>query len=464
MAPTIQQKGDKVGRMSHLEVLAEELGPAATLISDPDITASYSRDQAPFASAATPFAVLLARTASEISIALKYANENSIPVVTRGAGSGLSGGANSTADSLVISLEKMNQIIEIDTANQIARVQAGVINLDLDSAAKEFGLAYLPDPASRDWSSLGGNAATNAGGMCCVKYGVTSAHVRAMQVVLASGEIIELGKATKKSVTTYNLLHLFIGSEGTLGIITELTLNLEIRPAAPSTLIATFPSVSKAAAAAVALRQYRPSMLEIIDQTTLKAVEAWHPLGFEVAGSVLLMQLDENHSLCEAALETCKQFDLIDGVYSDDPADAADLIRVRKLAYPALERMGATLLDDVALPITKIAEFVERVEKLSAEVNLTIGIFGHAGDGNMHPTIVHDHGDVAAAERAQKAFGQIVEIAQSLGGTASGEHGIGSIKPGFVAKEISKTVIDLQRAVKKVFDPNSILNPGKKIP
>ena len=450
--------------MSHLAALSKLLGSDASLISDTDITASYSRDQAPFASAAAPFAVLLARSASEISIALKYANENSIPVVTRGAGSGLSGGANSTADSLVISLEKMNQIIEIDTANQIARVQAGVINLDLDTAAKEFGLAYLPDPASRDWSSLGGNAATNAGGMCCVKYGVTGAHVRAMQVVLASGEIIELGKATKKSVTTYDLLHLFIGSEGTLGIITELTLNLEIRPAAPSTLIATFPSVSKAAAAAAALLQYRPSMLEIVDQTTLKAVEAWHPLGFEVAGSVLLMQLDENHSLCEAALETCKQFDLIDGVYSDDPADAADLIRVRKLAYPALERMGATLLDDVALPITKIAEFVERVEKLSTEVNLTIGIFGHAGDGNMHPTIVHDHGDLAAAERAQLAFGQIVEIAQSLGGTASGEHGIGSIKPGFVTKEISKTVIDLQRAVKKVFDPNSILNPGKKIP
>jgi glycolate oxidase len=450
--------------MSHLAALSKLLGSDASLISDPDITASYSRDQAPFATAAAPFAVLLARSASEISIALKYANENSIPVVTRGAGSGLSGGANSTADSLVISLEKMNQIIEIDSANQIARVQAGVINLDLDTAAKEFGLAYLPDPASRDWSSLGGNAATNAGGMCCVKYGVTGAHVRAMQVVLASGEIIELGKATKKSVTTYDLLHLFIGSEGTLGIITELTLNLEIRPAAPSTLIATFPSVSKAAAAAVALRQYRPSMLEIVDQTTLKAVEAWHPLGFEVAGSVLIMQLDENHSLCEAALETCKQFDLIDGVYSDDPADATDLIRVRKLAYPALERMGATLLDDVALPITKIAEFVERVEKLSKKVNLTIGIFGHAGDGNMHPTIVHDHGDLAAAERAQQAFGQIVEIAQSLGGTASGEHGIGSIKPGFVTKEISKTVIDLQRAVKKVFDPNSILNPGKKIP
>jgi glycolate oxidase len=449
--------------MSHLAALTAALGPDVTLISDPDITASYSSDQAPFAVSAPPFAVLLAKNVKEISKALAFANEHKIPVVTRGAGSGLSGGANSDSQSLLISLEKMNQILEIDTANQIARVQAGVINIDLDTAAKEFGLAYLPDPASREWSTLGGNAATNAGGMCCVKYGVTSAHVRALQVVLATGEIIELGKATKKSVSTYDLTKLFIGSEGTLGIITELTLNLEIRPAPPATLIATFPSVAKAAAAAAALLKYRPSMLEIVDQTTLKAVEAWHPLGFEVAGSVLLMQLDENHSLCEAALATCKEFDLIDGVYSEDPADAADLIRVRKLAYPALERMGATLLDDVALPITKIAEFVEKVEALGRETGLVIGIFGHAGDGNMHPTIVHDHGDAAAAERAKLAFARIVEIAQALGGTASGEHGIGSIKSALVMNEISPKVASLQREIKKTFDPNGILNPGKKI-
>ena len=449
--------------MKDLAALSAALGPDATLISDPDITTSYSRDQAPFAVSAPPFAVLLAKNAQEISRALHFANENKIPVVTRGAGSGLSGGANSDEQTLVISLEKMNQILEIDAANQIARVQAGVINIDLDNAAKDFGLAYLPDPASREWSTLGGNAATNAGGMCCVKYGVTSAHVRAMQVVLATGEIIELGKATKKSVSTYDLTKLFIGSEGTLGIISELTLNLEVRPAPPATLIATFPNVAKAAAAAAALLKFRPAMLEIVDQTTLKAVEAWHPLGFEVAGSVLLMQLDENHSLCESALETCKEFELLDGAYSTDPADAADLIRVRKLAYPALERMGATLLDDVALPITKIAEFVAKVEDLSRETNLVIGIFGHAGDGNMHPTIVHDHGDAAAAQRAQQAFARIVEIAQSLGGTASGEHGIGSIKTAFVANEISPKVAELQRQIKKTFDPNGILNPGKKI-
>lgn len=450
--------------MRDLTELKTALGSDAILITDPDITTSYSRDQAPFAESASPLAVLLARNSTEISIALKYANAHQIPVVTRGAGSGLSGGANSTSQSIVISTEKMNQIIELDATNQIARVQAGVINLDLDNAAKELGLAYMPDPASRDWSTLGGNAATNAGGMCCIKYGVTSAHVRAMQVVLASGEIIEIGKATKKSVSTYDLTRLFIGSEGTLGVITELTLNLEIRPDPPVTLIATFPSVTKAAAAAVALLKYRPSMLEIVDQTTLRAVQEWHPLGFEVAGSVLLMQLDENHSLGEAALESCREFELIDGVFSADPADAADLIRVRKLAYPALERLGTTLLDDVALPISKIAEFVEKVEALSKESNLMIGIFGHAGDGNMHPTIVHDHGDLLAAERAKLAFASIVEIAQSLGGTASGEHGIGSIKSAFVANEISPTLIALQRQIKAVFDPNNILNPKKKIP
>ena len=448
--------------MSHALKLQELLGENISLITDPDITASYSHDQAPFASSAPPFAVLLARSAQEISIALKYANEHHIPVVTRGAGSGLAGGANSTDASLVISLEKMNRIISIDEQNQIARVQAGVINLDLDNTVKEHGLAYLPDPASRDWSTLGGNAATNAGGMCCVKYGVTAAHVRAMQVVLANGQVIELGSDTKKSVTTYDLLHLFVGSEGTLGVITELTLNLEVRPQSPATLVATFPNINLAASASSALLKFRPSMLEIIDQTTLNAVEAWHPLGFEVSGAVLIMQLDENKDQCEAALEVCKEFKLIDGVFSDDPADTADLIRVRKMAYPALERMGATLLDDVALPISEIAHFVEKVEKLSQESGLVIGIFGHAGDGNMHPTIVHDHGDAKAAAKAIEVFEEIVRIAQSLGGTASGEHGIGLIKTKLIGNEISPTVIELQRDIKRVFDPNNILNPGKK--
>ena len=448
--------------MSFVADLEKHLG--TSLITDPDITATYSKDQAPFAPSAPAAAVLLARSTEEISLALAFCSERKIPVVTRGAGSGLSGGANADSQSLVISLEKMNQIIEIDPANQLARVQAGVINLDLDTAVKEFGMAYLPDPASRDWSTLGGNVATNAGGMCCVKYGVTSHHVRALTVVLSNGEIIEVGKSTKKFVTTLDLMHLFIGSEGTLGIVTEITVNIIPRPKSPATLIAAFPSITQAAAASTDLLKYRPSMLEILDQTTLKAVEAWHPLGFEVAGSILLMQLDENFELGDAAVATCESHGMIDGMFSTEASDAADLIRVRKLAYPALERLGASLLDDVALPVTKIAEFVGLVEKLASEHHLTIGIFGHAGDGNMHPTIVHDHGDLEGEKRAKIAFSEIVRIAQSLGGTASGEHGIGSIKRGLVTDEVSQSVIEIQRGIKKLLDPAGILNPGKKLP
>jgi glycolate oxidase len=448
--------------MSFVPDLEAYLG--LSLITDPDITATYSKDQAPFAPSAPAAAVLLARSTEEISKALAFCSERKIPVVTRGAGSGLSGGANADANSLVISLEKMNNIIEIDPANQWALVQAGVINLDLDTAVKEFGMAYLPDPASRDWSTIGGNVATNAGGMCCVKYGVTSHHIRALKVVLSTGEVIEVGKATKKFVTTLDLMHLFIGSEGTLGIVTEITVNIVPRPKSPATLIATFPNITQAASASTELLKYRPSMLEIIDQTTLKAVEQWHPLGFEVAGSILLMQLDENFELGDAAIATCQLHGMIDGMFTTDASEAADLIRVRKLAYPALERLGASLLDDVALPVTKIAGFVDLVEQLAIKYQLTIGIFGHAGDGNMHPTIVHDHGDLEGEKRAKLAFSEIVKIAQSLGGTASGEHGIGSIKRSLVTDEISKSVVEIQRGIKKLLDPAGILNPGKKLP
>jgi glycolate oxidase len=450
--------------MDHLSGLRAALGDNASLISDPEITATYSKDQAPFAAHQPAALVLLAKSTEEVSRSVAYANTHNIPVVARGAGSGLSGGANATSSSLVISLEKMNSIIEIDETNMIARVQAGVVNLDLDKAAELKGLAYLPDPASRDWSTIGGNAATNAGGMCCVKYGVTSAHVRALTVVMADGQIIHLGSATKKAVTTLDLTRLMIGSEGTLGIITEIVVGLAVRPETPATIIATFPHIKSAAAAAAALLKFKPSMLEIIDQTTLKAVESWHPLGFEIAGSVLLMQLDEDQDRADEVLKLCESFEMVDGAASTDAADAVEFIRVRKLAYPALERLGATLLDDVAVPISKIAELVERVEALSTKYDLTIGIFGHAGDGNMHPTIIYPHNDKEAEGRALKAFNEIIALAQSLGGTASGEHGIGGLKLSALLNETPERILKIQREIKLILDPNKIFNPGKKFP
>lgn len=450
--------------MSISKALRAALGGDCAVIDDEQILKSYERDQAPFAPSAKAAAVLIAKKIDEVSKAVKFANQESIPVVIRGAGSGLAGGANSIQGCIVISLEKLNRIIEIDQVNQIARVEAGVINSDLDKAAEEFGLAYLPDPASRSWSTIGGNIATNAGGMCCVKYGVTAQHVRAIKVVLSDGEIVEFGFSTKKAVTTLDLLHLFIGSEGTLGVVVEATLSLVPRLKKPVTLIATFPSITKAADAAIEMLIVRPSMLELIDKTTLSAVEAWKPMGFENCEAVLIMQSDESAIDCQRAQEIALKHGALDAIYSDDPKDSDDLIQVRKLAYSSLERLGAALLDDVAVPVSKISQLVSGVESIAKKHSVKVGVFGHAGDGNMHPTIIYPHNDKEAETRALKAFNEIIALAQSLGGTASGEHGIGGLKLSALINETPERILRIQQEIKAILDPNKIFNPGKKFP
>ncbi|GDX13681.1 glycolate oxidase [Actinomycetes bacterium] len=450
--------------MSVSKALRAALGGDCAVIDDEQILKSYERDQAPFAPSAKAAAVLIAKTIDEVSKAVKFANQESIPVVIRGAGSGLAGGANSIQGCLVISLEKLNRIIEIDQVNQIARVEAGVINSDLDKAAEEFGLTYLPDPASRSWSTIGGNIATNAGGMCCVKYGVTAQHVRAIKVVLSDGEIVEFGFPTKKAVTTLDLLHLFIGSEGTLGVVVEATLSLVPSLKKPVTLIATFPSITKAADAAIEMLIVRPSMLELIDKTTLSAVEAWKPMGFENCEAVLIMQSDESAIDCQRAQEIALKHGALDAIYSDDPKDSDDLIQVRKLAYSSLERLGVALLDDVAVPVSKISQLVSGVESIAKKHSVKVGVFGHAGDGNMHPTIIYPHNDKEAETRALKAFNEIIALAQSLGGTASGEHGIGGLKLSALINETPERILRIQQEIKAILDPNKIFNPGKKFP
>lgn len=450
--------------MSVSKALRAALGGDCAVIDDEQILKSYERDQAPFAPSAKAAAVLIAKKIDEVSKAVKFANQESIPVVIRGAGSGLAGGANSIQGCIVISLEKLNRIIEIDQVNQIARVEAGVINSDLDKAAEEFGLTYLPDPASRSWSTIGGNIATNAGGMCCVKYGVTAQHVRAIKVVLSDGEIVEFGFSTKKAVTTLDLLHLFIGSEGTLGVVVEATLSLVPRLKKPVTLIATFRSITKAADAAIEMLIVRPSMLELIDKTTLSAVEAWKPMGFENCEAVLIMQSDESAIDCQRAQEIALKHGALDAIYSDDPKDSDDLIQVRKLAYSSLERLGVALLDDVAVPVSKISQLVSGVESIAKKHSVKVGVFGHAGDGNMHPTIIYPHNDKEAEARALKAFNEIIALAQSLGGTASGEHGIGGLKLSALINETPERILRIQQEIKAILDPNKIFNPGKKFP
>ncbi|MBM3656434.1 MAG: FAD-binding protein [Actinobacteria bacterium] len=450
--------------MSVSKALRAALGGDCAVIDDEQILASYERDQAPFAPSSKAAAVLIAKSIDEVSKAVKFANQESIPVVVRGAGSGLAGGANSIQGCIVISTEKLSRILEIDPINQIARVEAGVINSDLDKAAEEFGLTYLPDPASRSWSTIGGNIATNAGGMCCIKYGVTSQHVRAIRVVLSDGEVVDFGFPTKKSVTTLDLLHLFIGSEGTLGVVVEATLSLVPRLRKPVTLIATFPSVIKAADAAIEMLTIRPSMLELIDKTTLSAVEEWKPMGFESCESVLIMQSDESADDCQKAQEIALKHGAIDAIYSDDPKDSDDLIQVRKLAYSSLERLGVALIDDVVVPVSKISQLVSGIENIAARNSVKIGVFGHAGDGNMHPTIIYPHNDKGAEARALRAFNEIIALAQGLGGTASGEHGIGGLKISALLNETPERILKIQREIKSILDPNRIFNPGKKFP
>jgi glycolate oxidase len=450
--------------MGLLEELREILGAQTSVIDDPEIIASYSRDQSQLATHGDPLFVVLAKSELEIGKVLGFANKHRIPVVARGAGSGLSGGANAVKGGIVISLEKMNRILEIDEVNQIARVEPGVINLDLDKEVSKLNLSYLPDPASREWSTIGGNVATNAGGMCCVKYGVTANHVRSVRLVMADGEVITIGNPLKKSVTNLDLLHLIVGSEGTLGIISQVVVSLAPRPNPATTLIATFSGIDAAMKSVPELVALGPSMLEVVDETTLRAVEEWKPLGFAGVGTVLIMQSDESADVCARGATIAEKYGALDATYSDDPKDSSDLIQVRKLAYPALERKGVALLDDVCVPISQITKLITRVREIANENELLIGIFGHAGDGNMHPTIVYDHGDIEAEKRAQRAFNEIISVAQGLGGTASGEHGIGSIKVQAARSESGSRIIEIQREIKRIFDPNGILNPGKKIP
>ena len=359
----------------------------------------------------------------------------------------------------------MNAILEIDSVDRVARVEPGVVNLDLDKAVSKCGLAYLPDPASRDWSTIGGNVSTNAGGMCCLKYGVTGDHVLALRVVLASGEVIKVGRRTLKGVVGLDLLHLFVGAEGTLGIVTEITVRLADRRSEPATLVANFNLIGDAARAASAIRSAgsSPSVLEIMDRTTVAAVEAWHPMGLAQSGALIIAQFDsEIDSASRSAVTACLENGAIDAFASTDPADSADLLAARKLAYPALERLGAVLLDDVCVPLSKIADLVVGVEEIAVANEVMIGMFGHAGDGNMHPTIVYERGNSDAVLRVNAAFNEIIALSLSLGGTASGEHGVGSIKGGAAEFELGHRIIELQRQLKGIFDPNSIMNPTRK--
>ena len=392
------------------------------------------------------------------------------PVIARGAGTGLSGGANAIAGSVVVALDQMKTIRTIDTAERFAVVEPGVINDDLRSACAEHGLWYPPDPASSPWSTIGGNVATNAGGVCCVKYGVTRDYVLALQVVNGRGELVRIGRRTAKGVAGYDLTSLLVGAEGTLGIVTEITVRLRPARVAEHTVVGHFDSVARAgdAVAAVAASGITPSALELLDRRCLEAVDAWKKMGLSTEAEVILLGRvdapgEAGIAEAEALLECFEQADASWSARSSDQEEADALFAARRLAYPALERLGPVLTEDVCVPVSMVPRMLTAITEIAARHDTVVANIAHAGDGNLHPLLITPIGDEPARDRAQAAFGEIITECLALGGTVTGEHGVGLLKLDGLARELSPEVQAMQRAVKQALDPHGILNPGKAI-
>lgn len=439
------------------------------MIDDPELLESYLHDQAPGQASGMPAAVAAPDSTGQVIVAVKAAAQRRVPIVVRGAGTGLTGAANAVDGCLVISSCRLNRIVSIDADERIAVVQPGVVNADLRAAVAEHGLFYPPDPGSYEQCTIGGNVATNAGGMCCVKYGVTSDYVRALEVVLADGSVARLGRRTAKDVAGYDLVGLLTGSEGTLGVVTEVTLALLPEPPDPRTVVAEFASLDDAAGAVAAVRSSRltPSLLELLDATTLRAIEQWQPLGIgQDAAAMLLAQVDDSDADRVSGLieDLFRSAGAVAVARADDTDESALLMQARRLAYPALERLGTTLLDDVAVPVPRLQELVAGVRELADASTLTIGVFGHAGDGNMHPTVVYDATDAEQRDEAFGLFDAIVDLALRLDGTVSGEHGIGLLKRGWLERELDDATSGMHHAIKSALDPHELLNPGTAIP
>jgi glycolate oxidase len=428
---------------------------------------TYRRDEAMTLEAGRPVAVVFPTTKAEIQSIMRIAHQHRVAVVPRGAGTGLSGGATAIDGCVVLSLERMNRLLDLDRVNLYAVVEPGLINSDLNRAANELGLSYSPDPASRDMSTLGGNVATNAGGLCCLKYGVTRESVLGLTVVLADGEIVRLGRKTLKGVAGYDLTALFVGSEGTLGVVAEATLRLRPKPPAPATLLAFFPALVSAGAATVAIRNHLvPAMLELLDRFVIAAVETWKPQGLDTAAAAMLIAQSDaggDQSAAEvAAMQTyCVEQGASFTAVTSDPLESGVFLQARKLALPSLKRRGTTMVDDVSVPCSQLPNLLTEIEAVANVNHVEIATYGHAGDGNMHPTIIFDAADEDSQRRAVAAFDGVVRAALRLGGTVAGEHGIGLLKREYLREELGEESFALHKRIKKLFDPHDILNPGK---
>jgi glycolate oxidase len=452
-----------------MESLLAELRSAVgtdAVLTDVDVTASYQRDMMPLAPYGQPLAVVLPTSAEQVQAVVRACAAAGTPIVPRGAGSGLSGAANAVDGCVVLATTKMNAILEIDPDNRLAVVEPGVVNLDLRGAVEKHGLFYPPDPSSYDWCTIGGNLSTNAGGLCCVKYGVTTDSVLGLEVVLADGELLRTGRRTVKGVAGYDLTKLFVGSEGTLGVITRATLALRPLPQAPATLVATFGSTADAGAAVsrVVSEGIVPSLMEIMDRTSIRAVEQHLKTDLNAGAALLLCQSDAGGEAGRrelAAIEQACEAAGAELVYStEDLNEGRDLLVARRSVLNALEVYGAWLTDDVCVPRTRIADLIAGCERIAESARLRIAVVGHAGDGNMHPTIVYDPSSADEFARARRAFDEILELGLALGGTITGEHGVGKIKREWLVREIGPVGLRVHREIKRALDPGNLFNPG----
>jgi glycolate oxidase len=450
-----------------LEAVRAEL-PGTRLLVDPGDREAYRNDETAYLHAGLPLAVALPEATAEVATLLRLASRYRVPVVPRGAGSGLSGGAAGIEGGLTVAMTRMSSVLEIDRENLVVVTQPGVLNADLKAAVAADGLFYAPDPASYEICSIGGNLGTNAGGLCCVKYGQTRDSVLGLEVVLADGRIIRTGGRNVKDVAGYALSHLFVGSQGTLGIITEATLRLHVAPPPRSTLLAFFPSLAAAgrAVAAMVAEGLHPVTLELLDHETILAVDDAFQLGLDRdAAAMLLVESDLPAAAAAAELDAAVTASEAAGsssvIRATDPTEADWLRQARRLALRALERQGIVRMEDVGVPRGRVGDLLVAIQAAADRHGVRVATFGHAGDGNLHPNFVFDHGDPRAPELTEIVRNEIFAAALAMGGTVTAEHGIGLSRREALVDQVGPDVIDVMRAIKSALDPDGILNPGR---
>jgi glycolate oxidase len=447
--------------------LARQLGDGRVL-TQPEDLAVYAYDGTAMLRQ-EPACVVFPKSADEVAACVRSARGHNTPIVTRGSGTGLSGGSVPSRGCVVLCLADLNRILAVDPRNLTVEAEAGAITQAIDEAAGAYGLFYPPDPGSRKISTIGGNVAENAGGLRGLKYGVTRDYVMGLEVVLASGDVAWLGNKCVKDVAGYNLRDLFIGSEGTLGVVTRVLLKLVPRPPARRTLLASFASIEAAGdtVSDIIAAKIIPCTLEFLDQQTIRSIEDYARAGLPTdAAAVLLMETDGHPQVvaeeAEAMAEAARRRGALEVRAAADDEEAARLMSARRSALSALARVRpTTILEDVTVPRSELAAMVGFIAATAARHNLLIGTFGHMGDGNLHPTFLTDERDADEMHRVERALDEIVDRTLAVGGTITGEHGVGLAKKPYLRKQLGDCSYELLKLVKQALDPDGLLNPGK---